>query len=90
MTQVEGYAPINIFIGKYELLETHIRLNNANIIYKLRSEDGKFYDERNAPPGNYTEWLIIEDGDFWPVMINLSEVDFNFEPCLWPASGCRS
>jgi hypothetical protein len=88
MAKDRDYARSNIFVGKYEVPEDGwVALPNAKIRYMLQLPSGHaFLDEtpknRRAYP-DAPRWLILEDGDFWPVMLRLDE------PATAPGSGAN-
>ena len=69
MDDESGYAKVNLFVGKYRVpKDGHIRLPNAKVRLLLGRETPEGW------VGDGTEWwLMIEDGDFWPVMVRLSD-----------------
>jgi len=66
------YAPCNIFVGKYDVPENgHVRISN----FKIRIIRGTEFGDGWREDKNGTPWLIIQDDEFLPVMIRLSEKD---------------
>lgn len=62
------YARTNLFVGKYQVpKDGHIRLDHARvrILRGTVTEEGWMEDREGNP------WLLVEDGGFWPVMIQL-------------------
>jgi hypothetical protein len=63
-----GYARGNLFVGKYGIPKNgHISLPNAKVrvLMGVETPTGWVQDSQGAP------WLIVQDGDFWPVMVRL-------------------
>ena len=66
------YAKANLFVGKYQIPESgHIRLSDRARVRYLRGHETS-EGWKQAEAGEPDElWLMVEDGDFWPVMIRL-------------------
>lgn len=63
-----AYSPGNLFVGKYDVPpDGHIRLRHprVKVLRGVVTQAGW----REDPDGD--RWLIVEDGDFWPVMVRL-------------------
>jgi hypothetical protein len=63
------YARANLFVGKYKVpSDGHIRLGSGARVRYLRGREGAdgWMQDAAGPV-----WLIVEDGDFWPVMIRI-------------------
>jgi hypothetical protein len=76
-----SYDKANIFVGKYNIpKDGHIKLNKVKIKIKMGVElsDGLgVIDSFKKTDDKFDPWLIIEDGNFWPVMIKLGEEDLD-------------
>jgi hypothetical protein len=74
----DGYAAANLFVGKYSVPDDgHIALGDGVRIRYMRKVGGHMWIDDAEFTGDVTTaqlWLIIEDGDFWPVMINISSL----------------
>lgn len=65
------YAPANIFVGKYDVpADGWVKLDDAHVLLLHQVGERQFAAEGDGPL-----WLIVEDGNFWPVMIQLSHDD---------------
>lgn len=72
------YANGNLYVGKYEVPEDGwVKFDHPRVRYMLQLPSGHaFLDENHRNRRSYPDaprWLIIEDDDFWPVMIRLEE-----------------
>jgi hypothetical protein len=70
---VGDYARANLFVGKYRVpTNGHIRLPETARVRVLRGvvdQEGWSQDDGGEP------WLIVEDGDFWSVMVRLDRAE---------------
>jgi len=67
------YARANLFVGGYNIPEDgHIRLgDDARVVYLRGREKSSGWEE----DPNGALWMMVEDGGFWPVMIEMGERD---------------
>lgn len=84
---MSAYGKVNLFLGRYthgphSLYDTEsesLRLDNANIIYRLQLPSEHAFVEYNKESQRIYPsaplFLIVEDGDFWPVMIRMPRMD---------------
>lgn len=72
----KGYAPGNVFVGRYKVpKDGWVRIENPRIRYMRQLPSGHaFVDDEESTRRLYPNasvWLIVEDGDFWPVMVHI-------------------
>jgi hypothetical protein len=68
-----SYARANLFVGKYQIPPSgQIKLSAQARVRYLR---GTVTAEGWAEDANGKLWLIVEDGNFWSVMIELDDQD---------------
>jgi hypothetical protein len=70
-----AYARVNLFVGKYQgPKDGHIRLDKARVRFMHgRVEAGGWH--QRATDETDELWLIVDDGDFWPVMVRLNQAE---------------
>jgi hypothetical protein len=66
-----GYERVNLFVGGYKVPKGgHLRLADATVRFIRGVETEQGWIGTNNPLDPL--WMIVEDGDFWPVMVRLS------------------
>jgi len=81
------YAAANLFVGKYAIpADGHIRLAPEARLRFLRGRE--LPSGWTSDPGGEL-WLIVEDCDFWPVMIRLEADAYPELNALYPRESRR-